>query len=281
MKYLIYGKGWLGNKFKQYFADAEISLSRVLDSKTIVQELNEKQPKIVINCIGITGNPNIDWCESHKNETLFGNVTVPLLLLDACQQTNTPLMHIGSGCIYEGDNNGTGFSEEDPPNFFGSFYSRTKILAEQALKEFPVLQLRLRMPLDSVPNKKNLITKLVGYKKVISVKNSISVIDDLLFAAKKLIDKKKVGVYNVVNPNPIEHSEILDLYKEIVDSSFKYEIMALTELEKITKAKRSNCVLSTRKLEGEGIHLDSTKVALKRIFKEYKNHLQSNIELQK
>jgi dTDP-4-dehydrorhamnose reductase len=272
-KTLIFGNGYIGNKFKGRLPNAVISSVDITNSEAVNAALAEHKPDVVINCAGKTGRPNVDWCEEHKDETFASNVLGPLVLARECKKQGKFLAHIGSGCVYEGDNNGKGFAEDDPANFFGSFYSRTKLLSEQMLKEFPVLQLRLRMPLDSMPGPRNFVTKITKYPKVISVPNSISVIDDFLSAAIELINRRKTGIYNLTNPGAIEHKEILEMYKEIVDPSFSYTLMPLKELEGITKARRSNCVLNTEKLAAEGISLMPIKDAVRKALKEYKKNI--------
>lgn len=195
----------MGNKFHARLEDSIISTADIADPKAVLADLQRMQSQFVLNCAGKTGKPNVDWCEDHKLETMSSNVAGPLVLARECLEAGVHLTHLGSGCIYKGDNGGRGYSEEDAPNFYGSFYSRTKIWSEQVLREFPVLQLRLRMPLDGKPSPRNLITKLASYSKVISVTNSITVIDDLVKAAKELMRKKRTGVYNVTNPGTIEH----------------------------------------------------------------------------
>jgi len=275
MKILIFGKGYIANKFKIFFGEeAEISNVRIEDFSKVKAELEVKKPDVVLNCAGKTGKPNVDWCEDHKMETLFGNVTAPLILARACEDLGLYMVHIGSGCVYEGDKGGEGYSEEDAPNFDGSYYSRTKAWSERMLKDFNVLQLRLRMPFDSIPSERNFITKIVKYNKVISVPNSISVLEDFLKAAKVLIEKRATGVYNVTNPGTITHQEILDLYIELVDPTYHYELFSIEEMEKITKAKRSNCGLSVKKLEAEGIHLRPVAEAVRESLIEYQKNME-------
>jgi len=242
-------------------------------------ELIKERPDVVINCAGKTGKPNVDWCEDHKLETVTSNVTGPLTLLRACSELGIYWVHVGSGCVYTGDNERKGFSEEDEPNFFGSFYSRTKMWSELVLKEFPVLQLRLRMPIDATPNSRNFIKKITTYKKIISIPNSVSVLEDFLRAGMVLIERRATGIYNMTNPGAIEHREILDMYREIVDPSFNYEIFSLDEMNQLTKAGRSNCVLSSDKREAAGAHMRPIKEALKATLEEYKNNLSSSLEV--
>ena len=216
MKVLIFGNGYLGNKFLSALGDSAIlSGTDICDEKAVRADIRENSPDTVLNCAGKTGKPNVDWCEDHKLETMKSNVIGPLNLCQVCSDEGTYMAHLGSGCVYEGDNNGKGFSEDDAPNFFGSYYSRTKMLSEMGLKDFPVLQLRLRMPLDSEPSPRNLITKLAGYTKIIDAPNSISALDDFVPASIKLIERKRTGIYNVTN-----HLNPLDVYNNVTSPNY-------------------------------------------------------------
>ena len=272
MKYLIIGNGFIGNKFLEFLDGVELSAKRINSSKDALEEIKEKDPEFVINCAGKTGRPNVDWCEDHKEETFDGNVLLPLYIGQACKELGKKMVHIGTGCVYQGDNNGNGFCETDSPNFGGSFYSQSKMISESMLKDFDALQLRIRMPIDSSPGPRNFITKITKYEKVIDIKNSMTVIDDLLEAGKVLMEKNATGIYNIVNPDAMSHKEILDMYKEIVDPKFEYNIITLEELKPLIKADRSNCILSTSKLEKE-YAIPSLKGRLVEIMQKYKEGL--------
>ncbi len=285
MKYLIFGRsGWLAQKFNKFLEDSEISEVDITDLGAIRKELDEKKPEVVINAAGITGRPNIDWCEEHKLETITGNVTGPLNILQVCEERKIYWVHLSSGCIFQGSGPhhkgfsalgrpASGWIEEDeatPP----SFYSWTKFWADEILKNFPILIVRLRLPVDVEPNPRNLIDKLLKYDKVIDSKNSVTVIPDLMEATRQLIDKKRTGIYHVVNPGFISPSEIMELYKKIVDPSHKFEVVSDKELYKkgLVKAVRSNCVLNSDKLQKEGIILKPIKERIVEVLKEYKSH---------
>lgn len=90
-------------------------------------------PTHVFNAAGVTGRPNVDWCESHKIEMIRTNVVSTLTLVDVCREKGLILINYASGCIFEYDaghplGSGVGFKEEDTPNFIGSFYSKTKAM---------------------------------------------------------------------------------------------------------------------------------------------------------
>jgi len=270
MKYLIFGNGYLGNQFNQYLKGSVISSVYIKSEQDVLQEIAKHQPDWIINCAGATGRPNIDWCENNKEKTFKSNVLMPLMIARACFEKKVKMLHLGSGCVYTGDNQGKGFSEDHAPNFGGSFYSKTKALSEDMLKDYNVLQLRLRMPIDNDLNSpRNFIRKILNYKKVINIENSMTIVDDLLKTAEYLMKKNKASIYNVVNPGPMSHKQILDLYKEFVDPKFKYTIISLDQLYEMTKAKRSNCVLNSKKLEKE-IKLPTLKDQITKIFKDYK-----------
>lgn len=279
-KILILGNGFLGNRLYNYFRynreDVILSDERigpVITYKEIKNLINKYNPESILTCIGKTGRPNVDWCESNKESTFFSNVTIPTFIAEVCNDMNIRMLHLGSGCIYEGDNEGKGYSEDDEPNFRGSFYSRTKIYSEQILSGYKdIIQLRIRMPIDNRPGDRNLINKLLKYNKVINEQNSITYIPDFLKIVTELMDRKEIGIYNIVNEGSIGHKEILGLYKEIVDPEFKMpEFIEIEELDTI--AKRSNCILSTKKLEDIGIKVRDVREAIRECMYIYKQNM--------
>lgn len=275
MKYLIFGNGYLANKYQQALDDAIIHPARIDDSVQVRNAINEVKPDVVLNAAARTGVPNIDWCEDHKEETLLSNLYGPMTINNVCNELEQYWVQLGSGCIYQGDNNGKGWSEDDAPNFTGSYYSRVKAWMNDILFDFPVLQLRLRMPLDSVNDNRNFITKIANYKQVINIPNSVTVIDDLIEATKQLVEQRATGIYNVTNPGMIDHKTILDLYKEVVDPTHSCEYITIEQLDGLTKAPRSNCMLSTEKLEKAGVKLEPIQERIKQVLIDYKTNLGS------
>ena len=268
-KYLIFGKGYLGNKFNEFLEESILSGARINSVEDVKIEIKKYNPEFIINCAGKKGKPNVDWCEKNKIETLQGNILVPTYIAIACKELNKKMVNIGSGCIYSGIQEGQSFTEEDVPNFEGSYYSRTKLISEKILSDFDTLLIRLRMPIDGHPGPRNLLTKLLRYKQIVNIPNSITVIDDLLSITKQLMDKNQTGIFNVVNKNPITHGELLKIYEEISNKKLDYELIDPESLDQITLAGRSNCVLSTEKLENLGIEVPETRDALKKCITQY------------
>lgn len=270
---LLFGsKGYVGTYFRSVYPNA-ITPNVDIGNKTVVEQcLDEHKPDIVINAAGRTGRPNVDWCEAHKAETLYGNVTAPLVLLQACMERNLYLVQISTGCIYAGDNNGNGFTETDLPNFAGSFYSQTKFWLEEICRNFPVFLPRLRVPFDGTYSERNVISKLKGYAQVLDAQNSMTYMPDFVQTVAAMAEKKYLGPLNIVNPGTLSAVDVITMYQEIVDPSHTFEPISATELEKQTTAPRSNCYLSGATLESLGVMLPSAKDRMHKALLEYKGY---------
>ena len=76
--------------------------------------LVSNQSKILINCAGFTGKPNVDACESAKYKCLQGNAVFPGIIREVCEDIKIPWGQVSSGCIYSGRRpDGKGWREED------------------------------------------------------------------------------------------------------------------------------------------------------------------------
>jgi len=278
-KILLLGStGFIGSQFKEAFLAKRYLVAaprvEITDVSALRKAMDETKPQIVLNAAGITGTPNVDWCETHPAETISVNVSGALNVASAAHEQGIYTIHLGSGCVYDGDNGGRGYSEEDEPNYFGSLYSRSKLYSEKLLKEFPkVLQLRIRIPLIGRPHPKNLIDKLKKYSKMINVPNSCTVLEDFIPAAVQLIEKGATGIFNMTNSGAMDHRSIMELYREIVDPKFKINLMSASEQKELCK-RRSNCVLNTDKREKLGVHMPPLKESLRQILEGYKNFTQ-------
>ncbi len=273
-KILLFGStGFIGSQLKDALTekDYEVAGPRIeIRNLDEVRETIEKEaPDYIINATGMTGKPNVDWCEDHPIETYTVNVTGSLNIAAAAMEKGIKVAQMSSGCVYSGDNNGKGWTEEDKPNFFGSMYSRSRVACEMILKDFPnVLQLRIRIPIMGKSNPKNLIDKMLLYPKMINITNSCTVMEDFVPAAIKLMEMGTTGIMNMTNQGAMSHKEIMTLYKEIVDPSFEMNFMEEEEQETLCK-RRSNDVLNTDKRESLGIHMPPLEESLRMILANY------------
>jgi len=206
---------------------------------------NIPQCEVIINAAGYTGSPNVDACETHKQETIDGNVIWPVQL--EIENPNKPIVHISSGCVYSGYDKT--YTEQDEPNFNfgnGSFYSGSKALGQKMLEPFMTKSylLRIRMPFGDYDDPKNFLTKMKRYDKLISYDNSLSYMPDVArFAVACATQNIPKGIYNVCNPGHSNAKEIIDMM------GITKEFFTEEEFKKATVAGRSNCILSTDKLQ--------------------------------
>ncbi|MCM8780439.1 MAG: sugar nucleotide-binding protein [Candidatus Omnitrophica bacterium] len=264
---LILGKGFIGNRLKEFFK-CSISDKRIHSFRDMQKEIKRFDPRIVINCIGHTGS-NVDECEFNKDKTLLANTFLPIILTEVALRNNIKLVHISSGCVYYFDyHRDRPIPEEKIPDFFELFYSRAKIYAERALEvlcqRFNILIVRPRLPLDNRPHYRNLLTKLIQYKRVIDIPNSVTYIPDFMEALRHLIRIDARGIYNVVNRGVLRYPELLEVYRKYVPD-FQYEIIDPKRLN----LKRTNLILSTKKLEKSGFKLRDIREVLEECVKEY------------
>ena len=273
--YLSWSKWYFWSHIKTYLSNDYEIISWSVDIRNyqeLLDEINLHNPDIIINAAWKTWVPNVDWCESNKEQTLTVNVAGAINIASIASDLGVYFVHIWSWCIFEWDNWGRWFTEEDSANFDWSFYSRTKTISEIALKEFDALQLRIRIPIEWNSCPKNVINKLIKYDKIISVDNSFTVVEDFLSTLKSMIKDKRKWVYNMTNEWYCNHEFIMNLYKEIVDQDFSFEVMSLESLAKITAAKRSNCVLNTDKREGQWYSMPNIKDRLPDIMQKYRDN---------
>jgi dTDP-4-dehydrorhamnose reductase len=149
--YILGATGFLGSGAVKYFQKVGHTVltekTDIRDYGAIKKSFEESKPDVAINFSGVRARPNIDWCEDHKEETLSVNVGGAINFSVASIESGVYPIQISSGCIYSGGADHP-FTEDDPPNFFGSFYSRSRIIMQEVLKEIPVLQVRIRMPIS-------------------------------------------------------------------------------------------------------------------------------------
>lgn len=277
-KILLFGStGFIGSHLKDGLTKKGYE---VIGPRIEIRNLDEVKkaienfkPDYVINATGVTGKPNVDWCENHPLETYTVNVAGSLNIAAAALEKGLKVAQLSSGCVYDGDNNGKGWTETDKPNYFGSMYSRSRIASEMALKDFPnVLQLRVRIPILGHPHPKNLIDKLIKYPKMINLVNSCTVIEDFVPAVIQLMEMGTTGIMNMTNIGALDHKTIMTMYKEIVDPKFELHLMDEGE-QAILCQRRSNCVLNTDKREKLGVHMPPLTESLKKALENYKKAL--------
>ena len=281
MIYLLGGSGYVGHAYQALLTRKGIpfrNLRRAELDYTNVDVLRtallRDKPQFVINAAGYTGKPNVDACELHRHECLFGNGVLPGILAEACTAAQVPWGHVSSGCIYTGSRaDGRGFTETDTPNFTFrtnncSFYSGTKALGEEVLAGKPDVYIwRLRIPFDNIDNPRNYLTKLLRYNRLLEATNSISQLEEFCAATFACWEKRvPFGIYNVTNPGQVTTREVVDLIKQcgVSNKDFSFFSDEGEFMQIAAKTPRSNCTMDSSKLASVGIQMTEVREAVSR-----------------
>jgi len=297
MKYIVYGHaGWIGQlvlaELERQALPYRKGTSRVDQIEEVSHEL-QSDPDLthVICLIGRTHGtidgktyPTIDYLEQpgKVRENVRDNLFSPMVLAILCQRLQKHLTYMGTGCIFEYDESHpfgkeeNGFTEADYPNFFGSSYSIVKGFTDQLMHLFPdtVLNVRIRMPITADDSSRNFIRKITTYAKICSVPNSMTVLPELIPLLIDMTRHHRVGTINLCNPGLISHNEILQMYQEVVDSSFQWENFSIEEQREILSAGRSNNFLDTHLLQEWYPSVSNIHDAVRHVLHQMKQHRQ-------
>ena len=257
--------------------------------------IRKLKPEFIINAAGYPGRPNVDACETAREETLFANTLLPQTVSRACSMTSTPWGHISSGCIYRGakfiDEKGTrivagaelrqlfnespekvfGYTEWDEPNFSFrdtpcNFYSGTKTLAEEAIRGVGDVYLwRPGIPFNELSEPRNFLWRIQNYPKVFDGVNSLSHLDDFVRACLDLWERQApFGIYNMTNPGAVLTRQVVEMINRILKPNRPFEFWKDEEefYRLGAKALRSNCLLDVSKLLVAGVKMRPVEEAL-------------------
>jgi dTDP-4-dehydrorhamnose reductase len=287
MIYLLGGSGYVGQSYQALLRRKAVPFRNLrraevdyTNPSVLGDLLRRERPAFLINAAGYTGKPNVDACELHKAECLFGNVVLPGFIAQVCAEAGVPWGHVSSGCIYNGARpDGSGFHEEDTPNFtfrsnHCSFYSGSKALGEEVLAGAAGVYLwRLRIPFNEVDHPRNYLTKLMRYERLLAAANSISQLDEFAAATFACWEKRvPFGTYNVTNPGTITTREIVELIRRsgVCTKEFRFFASEDEFMRVAAKTPRSNCIMDSSKLAAAGIRLTEIHAAVERALHQWR-----------
>lgn len=280
MIFLLGGSGYVGSAFRKRLEETGTEFRSVsrgdldyYNPSELASALRADKATFLINAAGYTGKPNVDACEENKAECLLGNAVLPGRVAEACGMAGVPWGHVSSGCIYTGTrSDGSGFTEEDEPNLTFrqdncSFYSGCKALGEEVLScRRDMFVWRLRIPFEERNNPRNYLSKLMMYENLLDATNSITHLREFVDACLACwTERVPFGIYNITNPGHVSTREVVEMIREsgVHDKEYRY-FMDEAEFMRTARAPRSNCVLSSAKLESVGINMSPVRDAIRR-----------------
>ena len=269
MRLILIGKGYIGSEFIRQASLNDKNSIHVFHHYEIGSALefirrNFNQNFTVINCAAYIKDGRADACEENKADTVLGNLVLPARLADVCAYSNIPMMHVSTACMYNGDNDGGGWTENDPPqlswrarNDCGTYVASKQLAEEVVSRSCNAWIARIRLPFDNIDNPRNFISKIRNYEKVYDNVNSLAHRGEFVSACLQMIEKRiPFGTYNALNQGAIWAHDICDMMNRI--PSLQKQFVYWDEEEFMTTVARtpkSNCTLSVQKLLNAGIYM--------------------------
>lgn len=253
--------GYIGSQFAKELNERSVSWFAVprniyTDAVLFRRLLGVRKPAVVINCAAYIPPKGVDFCEDDKSKTIEANLLLPAMLANVCADTDTVLLHLSSGCYYNGDNGGKGWSEKDVPqlsfNTKCGVYVGSKQLAEEMVSRHKKSYIcRIRLPFDRFDHPRNLISKLMGFVVVCDETQSLSHRGDAVKACLDLWQLKSTfGTYNCTNPGAVNYRELCHKINTVLkrDGSRMRFIETWQFDQTLARTPKSRCVLDCSKL---------------------------------
>ena len=269
LKILILGKGKVSNVIKK---NNNIILSKkecnIIDYENTLSIISEVNPDVIINCAAKT---NLEYCQVEKLETFKSNTLGAMNLINICADLNKKLVHISSGCLFDGNNFIS--SEETLPSP-AVWYTWTKKWADEIIQNHGYdnyLILRPRQLISRIPHKSNMITKFAKMSHIpaIDEPNSLTCIEDFSEMIDHLLLNNLTGIFNCCNAGVVSPYDIALMIKMYINKDLNVSKISYSDLLSILPNRRVNTILSCEKLIKTGYKPRSAKSALEWCIKGY------------
>tara|TARA_Y100000004_G_scaffold97408_2_gene109025 strand:+ start:754 stop:1605 length:852 start_codon:yes stop_codon:yes gene_type:complete len=271
---LIGSTGYIGKIFADKLDNHEALSYKDVSVQSLLNKFTSMQFDNIINCAGFVGRPSVDAVENHKEEAVHGNIILPSILVEFGNIIkNVKILHVSTGCCFDSTEP---LDESVSPNLDWNskskcnFYAGTKSMSEKIVARFPQHYIcRLRMPFDNKDGDRNLISKLLKYENVLSVKNSLTHRGEFVDACLHLLENEcEYGIYNIVNSGAITSQRIIELASKyapslVENTPVKRFYENIDEFyKKVNCGPRSNCILSNKKILDAGFEMRGVEDAL-------------------
>jgi dTDP-4-dehydrorhamnose reductase len=270
------------------------------------------KPVFLINAAGYRGPAGASAQREEREKMMAANAILPQMIARVCSMTKTPWGHVSSGEIYSGAKvledetlrtepdlsrpdlrqlyerepaRFLGFTELDEPNFTfrtspSNFYSGTKALAEEAIREIGQSYLwRPRLPFNERDEPCNWLSRLQRQATVYDQINSLSHLEDFVKAALDLWEiRAPFGIYNVTNPGAITTRALVEAIQDVLKPSVRFTIGLPDEdpARVSSAAPESNCMLDVAKLLKTGVKSRPVSEAVKDALERMRHALASS-----
>ncbi|MBW3015146.1 SDR family oxidoreductase [Candidatus Woesearchaeota archaeon] len=224
MKLLITGaSGFIGGRFLDifgkdfetigtYFSNQKPGLEQLdlTDKEKVLSFFDRYKPEIVFHSAAL---PNVNRCESDREEAIQKNLTATQNITDASKLHNAKVIFLSSDYVFDGED---GPYAEDAPtnplNHYGSLKLESENYIKNNLDKYLIIRTTNVYGFD--PNSKNFLMFAIAkfsnnepLSVAVDQYGNPTLVEDLCSTIKELIDKDKVGVFNVAGPQLMNRLE--------------------------------------------------------------------------
>ena len=240
MKIAIVGaSGLVGKEFARQLASAhDVSPFPhaefdITDRESTARKIFELQPDLIINCAVL----GVDYCEREPELARAVNSRGPENLAKAAAAINTPLVHLSSNYVFDGERKDGLYTVDDLPRPI-SVYGRTKLDGEDAVRAATDRHFIVRTSWVFGPGKNNFFSTvqqsiLAGneIRVITDVAASATYLCDLVERSLEIVSRRKYGTYHVVNSGLCSYSEFVHEAARVLGLIARIKPVLLRELQ--------------------------------------------------
>jgi dTDP-4-dehydrorhamnose reductase len=253
----------------------------------VIENLQEVQPDVVVNCAGFT---DVDACETEEFTLRKINVEGPRNLAQCSARFECKLVHVSSDYIFDGQKiMPQPYFEDDTPNPL-SAYGKSKMESEKAIRENAPNYIIVRSGWLYGGQGRNFVRYVVRSalkkgSKVLDVPNdqfgSPTWTKRLALQIREILDHDGRGTYHATSEGYCSRLEYARHVLEKLGLKAAIEVCSISELS--TPAKRpANCLLENRLLKKQGISIMTDwKEDLDAFLEEFREQLISEAKSKK
>lgn len=260
------GNGQLGKDCENVFSQnhkvtsLDIEDIDITDFIKLDTSITDIKPDVIINCAAFT---NVDACETQKEAAWAVNVTGPENLARCAKNHGARIIHISSDYVFDGGKKPPDTYVETDPTGPLSFYGKTKIEGENAVKHNTDDFIILRTAWLYGFNGHNFL-KAILKKALTNPGQSLKIVNDqygsptwsfrLARQISHLIDHQAQGLYHASAEKYCTWYELADYFLEKIGVSC--DITPCTTKEYPLPAPRPGCsILENKRLKTKGLNL--------------------------
>lgn len=242
----------------------------VSDRESVISVIEEFKPDLTIHCSAIT---KVDLCETDPDLTDRINVQGTKNVVDGCKKAGSKIIYISTSFVFDGTKEI--YKEDDEPNAINQ-YGLTKLKGEEITKNSgqPFMIIRtdhpyrwspLHIQKNNIMRMINLFEKKEKFREATDWFNTPTLVDNLVEATLKLIEKWEDGIYHVVGPDYISRYDLAMKVAESIDCD-----KSLVEKAKTTDfnipTKRPNVNMNNKKVqERTGVSMLGVKDGIRNV----------------